>query len=383
MRTPFSRDENAFCSSNGVKITLPPLDLHYVICLSSHLSELSIAGRIWQQGLGGIGKQMEVEHIGDAAECGASATEPSQQKHQRTNDTENSGVKEGLTELKAHLARTRAMVKYVRGSPQREQRFKKCVEMEGLACSKSVILDEPTRWNSTYLMLDIAMKYQKAFERLEEDDPLFVSEVADFVVLDPRLKLDYVKFSYSEILTSDAAEELTKKVRNALYRLYGSIDVEENIEEIKAIESEVVNQPIIYCELLLKCYGLSFVMVEVDAFGAMAYGVVAGVPVVWSKVVAYLVICFDFLCDQEVGKKVRIYGMLQYLIRRLSKSHIQGTSISSLASTSTRRGLGGQKISPLPGTLMIQIRSQGLRSLKGCRDRLASIKVSKRNSENR
>ncbi|KAJ8631664.1 hypothetical protein MRB53_024987 [Persea americana] len=69
---------------------------------------------------------MEVEHIGDAAECGASATEPSQQKQQTTNDTENSGVKEGLTELKAHLARIRAAVKYVRGSPQREQRFKKC-----------------------------------------------------------------------------------------------------------------------------------------------------------------------------------------------------------------------------------------------------------------
>lgn len=36
---------------------------------------------------------MEVEHIGDAAECDASATEPSQQIQQTTNDTENSGVK--------------------------------------------------------------------------------------------------------------------------------------------------------------------------------------------------------------------------------------------------------------------------------------------------
>ncbi|KAJ8635670.1 hypothetical protein MRB53_009937 [Persea americana] len=36
---------------------------------------------------------MEIEHIRDAAECGASATEPSQQKQQMTNDTENSGVK--------------------------------------------------------------------------------------------------------------------------------------------------------------------------------------------------------------------------------------------------------------------------------------------------
>ncbi|KAJ8640173.1 hypothetical protein MRB53_016867 [Persea americana] len=59
---------------------------------------------------------MEVEHIGDATECGAGATEPSRQKQKSTNDTETSGVKEGLSELKAHLARIRAAVKYVKGS---------------------------------------------------------------------------------------------------------------------------------------------------------------------------------------------------------------------------------------------------------------------------
>ncbi|CAL5336331.1 unnamed protein product [Camellia sinensis] len=34
-------------------------------------------------------------------------------------------------------------------------------------------LDVPTRWNSTYLMLEVAEKFQKAFECLEEDDPRF------------------------------------------------------------------------------------------------------------------------------------------------------------------------------------------------------------------
>ena len=33
-----------------------------------------------------------------------------------------------------------------------------------------VALDVPTRWNSTYLMLESALKFQKAFDRMEEDD---------------------------------------------------------------------------------------------------------------------------------------------------------------------------------------------------------------------
>ena len=33
-----------------------------------------------------------------------------------------------------------------------------------------VVLDVATRWNSTYLMLDSAIKLRKAFERMEEED---------------------------------------------------------------------------------------------------------------------------------------------------------------------------------------------------------------------
>ena len=33
-----------------------------------------------------------------------------------------------------------------------------------------VSLDVPTRWNSTYLILDCALKFVRAFDRLEEED---------------------------------------------------------------------------------------------------------------------------------------------------------------------------------------------------------------------
>lgn len=51
----------------------------------------------------------------------------------------------------------------------------KCVEKEGIKSKSVVRLDVATRWNSTYMMLDGAEKFQKAFERLEEDDMNFIS----------------------------------------------------------------------------------------------------------------------------------------------------------------------------------------------------------------
>ncbi|KAJ8643998.1 hypothetical protein MRB53_005746 [Persea americana] len=88
------------------------------------------------------------------------------------------------------------------------------------------------------------------------------------VVLAPRLKLDYVKFSYSEILTSDAAKELTKKVRDALSRLYGEYQKFESESFTSSLESFVVDVDGSSSSATTNtsCYDLRFGMVEVDAF---------------------------------------------------------------------------------------------------------------------
>ncbi|KAL4013587.1 hypothetical protein IC575_025759 [Cucumis melo] len=79
-------------------------------------------------------------------------------------------VNEGLKEMHDSIACVRNAVRYVRSSPKRLIKFKTCVEQEKIDCKALVCLDVPTRWNSTYLMLEHALKFEKAFQILEEEE---------------------------------------------------------------------------------------------------------------------------------------------------------------------------------------------------------------------
>ncbi|KAI5313276.1 hypothetical protein L3X38_042450 [Prunus dulcis] len=78
-------------------------------------------------------------------------------------------VKEGLKRLESSIVAIRNAVKFVRSSPSRLSYFKMCVETEKIECKGLVVMDVPTRWNSTCLMLDVALKFQKAFDRMGDD----------------------------------------------------------------------------------------------------------------------------------------------------------------------------------------------------------------------
>ncbi|KAL3536597.1 hypothetical protein ACH5RR_005058 [Cinchona calisaya] len=86
-------------------------------------------------------------------------------------------MKEGLKDLDDSIVRIKCAVKYMRSSPARAQRFKSCIEKERIDSKSDVCLDVETRWNSTYLMLESAVKFQKAFELLETADSKHVEEL--------------------------------------------------------------------------------------------------------------------------------------------------------------------------------------------------------------
>lgn len=83
-------------------------------------------------------------------------------------------VGDGLIDLDDSIVAVRNSVRYVRASPSRLARFQGCVKNTCKEEKALVCLDVSTRWNSTYMMLDRAIKFIDAFKLLEEEDGFFM-----------------------------------------------------------------------------------------------------------------------------------------------------------------------------------------------------------------
>ena len=79
-------------------------------------------------------------------------------------------VSHGMKRLNNGLLAIRNCVRFVRSSPQRLELFRQAVNMVKLTCKATVCLDCPTRWNSTFVMLDVALKFKKAFATMAEEE---------------------------------------------------------------------------------------------------------------------------------------------------------------------------------------------------------------------
>ncbi|GKV12009.1 hypothetical protein SLEP1_g23215 [Rubroshorea leprosula] len=96
------------------------------------------------------------------------------------------GTKE--KEMNKFATAIRAVVNYVRQSPMRLKRFKEACEWAEIESKNLLCLDVQTRWNSLYLMLDTAKRFEEAFEK-EMNMNIFFA-----MVLDPRYKIDYSEY---------------------------------------------------------------------------------------------------------------------------------------------------------------------------------------------
>ncbi|KAL6328605.1 hypothetical protein AAG906_003290 [Vitis piasezkii] len=77
-------------------------------------------------------------------------------------------VKEGLDVIEVEIEKIRESVAYWSTTPSRMEKFEDAARQLRIPCNKKLSLDCKTRWNSTYLMLSIAITYKDVFPRLKQ-----------------------------------------------------------------------------------------------------------------------------------------------------------------------------------------------------------------------
>lgn len=74
------------------------------------------------------------------------------------------------------ISRVRDVVRHVRAIPARLKKFKACVKQEKISSENFPYIDVSAEWSSTYLMLETAEKFEKAFQCLEDEDEEYFHE---------------------------------------------------------------------------------------------------------------------------------------------------------------------------------------------------------------
>ncbi|CAH1442713.1 unnamed protein product [Lactuca virosa] len=197
---------------------------------------------------------------------------------------------DGLDDVNLSIKKIRTIVKYVRSSPARLQKFKACIEEEKIESKSLVSMDVDTRCNSTFLMLESALKIKKAFSNLLLKDSNCEKELkkcegglisgADWTnhtdmsvktmaqkmqkkykkywgdadklnqflfiagVLDPRRKWKYIEWVVAENFNKDSAAIFLIKLEHnmlSLFDMYHSAMPQKEHDEVSSISSTFVS----------------------------------------------------------------------------------------------------------------------------------------------
>ncbi|XP_031276745.1 zinc finger BED domain-containing protein RICESLEEPER 2-like [Pistacia vera] len=158
--------------------------------------------------------------------------------------TLDNAIQEGLKVSSIALHKIHESVKYVKGSEAKRIKFGELVKKIGVASSKGLRMDVPTRWNSTYLMLERNLYLRnvwrvqvRLYEEMENEDEVLSTMASQMkekfdkywdsysvmlaiaAILDPHFKFEFVEFCYKKVDGPIVSRKL-ELVKQELYKLF-------------------------------------------------------------------------------------------------------------------------------------------------------------------
>jgi hypothetical protein len=109
-------------------------------------------------------------------------------------------VQDGISQIGDIVDCVRDDIKYIIASEGRLKQFVEIAKQLQLSYKK-LILDVPTRWNSTYMMLSTALEFREVFPRYEDRDQSFrwVPSVDDWVKVENVYHVYHVLEVFNEV----------------------------------------------------------------------------------------------------------------------------------------------------------------------------------------
>ncbi|KAJ3703077.1 hypothetical protein LUZ61_006782 [Rhynchospora tenuis] len=114
-------------------------------------------------------------------------------------------VQDGLSVVNEKIAKVREAMKFFRHSQARMERFKLAASQANIAFKKPA-WDVATRWNSTYLMLELALYLRPAIDRYETLDMNFKLNPTDLAWDEMEALMDCLKIFYNATLKFSASK---------------------------------------------------------------------------------------------------------------------------------------------------------------------------------
>jgi hypothetical protein len=86
-------------------------------------------------------------------------------------------VRDGTQLIEKSVAAIRESVAYWIATPKRYEKFGKTTLDENVILDRTMNIDCKTRWNSIFIMFNIAIRYRKVFERLGDLDRNYICPI--------------------------------------------------------------------------------------------------------------------------------------------------------------------------------------------------------------